>query len=481
MKDMNILLTSVGRRSYLVDYFKNALCGKGKVFVANSTAQNPSFRVADGSVVTPLIYDNDYIPFLIKYCKENNISVIISLFDIDLPILAKNKELFSKNGIKVIVSDYNVVEICNDKFLTYKFLVDNGFNAPKTYLDIENAKKDIDSAMINYPLFVKPRWGMGSISVFEANNEEELYVFYKKVRRELQNSYLKYESVIDIENAVLIQEKLNGQEYGLDIINNLEGDYQNTIVKKKLSMRSGETDCAITVNNQSLKELGKAIGKTLGHIANLDVDVFVVDGVPYVLEMNARFGGGYPFSHMAGVDLPKVIVEWLEGVNDINALFAKSGIMCQKDISLVYLTPNLELRKIKNEELNHSLEKLQFDIVPTLQDRNINIKEYSKKLSNYGVSIAAYIDNDVLGIISGYLNKKVGYISIFIVGKDYQGINVGKSLLKEFEKEAKDLNVEALKLEVRKNNKSAIGFYEHFGFNIISDASDESYYMEKKL
>lgn len=481
MNNINILLTSVGRRSYLVNYFKNALRGKGKVFVANSTAQNPSFQVADGSVVTPLIYDNSYIPFLIKYCNENNISVIISLFDIDLPILAKNKDLFIKNGINVIVSDYNVIKVCNDKFLTYKFLIKNGFNAPKTYFDINQVKNDIQSGAISYPLFVKPRWGMGSISVFEACNEEELNVFYKKVKRELQNSYLKYESAVDIENSVLIQEKLNGQEYGLDIINNLEGDYQNTIVKKKISMRSGETDCAITVNNQSLKELGKTISKTLGHIANLDVDVFVVDDVPYVLEMNARFGGGYPFSHMAGADLPKEIIDWLEGSSDINLLFAKPGVMCQKNINLVYLTPVSECRKVANDELYFSLKKLQYDIIPTLKDRGINIKEYSKKLSNSGISLATYIDNDVIGIISGYLNKKVGYISIFIVSKDYQGINVGKSLLKKFENEAKTLNVKSLKLEVRKNNKSAIGFYKHFGFNIISDASDESYYMEKNL
>lgn len=337
-KKLNILLTSVGRRSYLVNYFKESLHGMGKVYVSNSSNQSPAFQVADGYTVTPLIYDENYIPFLLNYCKEKNISAIISLFDIDLPILSQNKELFKKNGIIVIVSDYSVIEKCNDKYLTYEFLIKNGFNAPKTYINIETTKEDVKKGKVDFPFFVKPRWGMGSISVFEASNEEELNVFYKKVKRELQNSYLKYESAIDIDNAVLIQEKLNGQEHGLDIINDLDGEYQNTIVKKKIAMRSGETDCAITVKNDDLKKLGAKLSDLLHHIGNLDVDVFVVDGIPFVLEMNARFGGGYPFSHMAGVNLPKAIVSWLMDENvEISLLTADENVMCQKDINLVYL------------------------------------------------------------------------------------------------------------------------------------------------
>ena len=170
MNELNILLTSVGRRSYLVKYFKNELNGIGKVFVSNSSDLSPAFQVADDYVVTPLIYDDNYIPFLLNYCKINNITVIISLFDIDLPILSKNKKLFEENGINVIVSDYEVIEKCNDKYLTYKFLVNNGLNAPKTYTDINQARNDLRNKKLDFPLFVKPRWGMGSISVYSADN-----------------------------------------------------------------------------------------------------------------------------------------------------------------------------------------------------------------------------------------------------------------------------------------------------------------------
>ena len=152
------------------------------------------------------------------------------------------------------------------------------------------------------------------------------------------NTYLKYESSIDVDHAILIQAMIDGQEYGLDIINDLEGNYQNTIVKKKVAMRSGETDCAETVDSIEIKQIGEKLSKTIKHIANLDCDVFVTsDNTIYVLEMNARFGGGYPFSHLAGVNLPMAIIKWLsnESVDIKELLTAKPSVYGQKDINIV--------------------------------------------------------------------------------------------------------------------------------------------------
>ena len=335
---LNILLTSVGRRSYLVKYFKEALVGRGMVHAANSSAVSPAFLMADKTVVTPLIYDSSYIDFLISYCKDNDIHVIISLFDVDLLVLAQHKQTFRDNGIQVIVSDEEVVSICNDKWSTYQFLIRNNFHAPLTFVSLDDAIIGLREKRVSFPLILKPRWGMGSIGVYEACNDEELCCLYKKIKRDIQNTYLKYESSKTPDCCVLIQEKIKGQEYGLDVINDLDGKYINTSVKMKYAMRSGETDCAVTKDNPKLKEIGERIGKALHHIANLDVDVFDVEGVPYVLEMNARFGGGYPFSHVAGVNLPLAIVNWILGIpNDADLLQPKAGIMAQKDINIIIL------------------------------------------------------------------------------------------------------------------------------------------------
>jgi len=339
---MNILLTSVGRRSYLVKYFQEALGKDGQVHVSNSSPVTPAFLCADKSTLTPLIYEDNYISFLKTYCTENKIEAIISLFDIDLPILSANIKTFEEIGVKVIVSNTDVIDICNDKWKTYKFLVDNGFHAPKTYLSPAAANEAIRQGEIEFPVMIKPRWGMGSIAVFEADNEQELAVFYKKVLADIKGSYLKYEAQANMEESVLIQEKLKGKEYGLDVINNLECAYENTIVKRKFAMRSGETDCAETVFEPMLQELGEKIAKKLQHIANLDVDVFFDGETPYVLEMNSRFGGGYPFSHMAGVNLPLAIVKWLRNEPvDKGLLEARIGVFGHKDIEMVDISDSV--------------------------------------------------------------------------------------------------------------------------------------------
>lgn len=333
---MNILLTSAGRRSYMVNYFKEVLNGSGKVYVGNSDKNAASFLYADEFVVTPLIYDNDYIDFLLHFCRNNNIKVIIPLFDIDLYVLAKNKKLFESEGIHIIVSDASVIEVCNDKWKTKCYLETNQILTPKTYLSLEDAEEHVKRKEVEFPLVVKPRWGMGSIGIYQAENIEELKVFFVKVKKEILRTYLKYESRFDLENSVLIQEKVSGCEYGVDIINNLDGTYKNTIVKKKYAMRAGETDIAIVVKNEMIENLGRILGEKLRHVGNLDMDLIVAEkNKPYVIDLNARFGGGYPFSHCAGVNLPKAIIGWLKGetVQD-DILIPQTNVKGYKEIKI---------------------------------------------------------------------------------------------------------------------------------------------------
>lgn len=328
---MNILITSAGRRGYIIEYFKEALKGKGKVYAGNSSSFSSAFYYADESVITPLIYDKNYIPFLLEFCKEKQIKVIISLFDIDLLILAQNKELFKKHGITVIVSDEKVVEICNDKWKTYEFCSRNNIAVPKTYLDITKE--------ISYPVIIKPRWGMGSIGIYEAENFTELEVLFQKCKKEIQRTYLKYETAVDNEHGVIIQEKLLGEEYGLDIINDLKGSFCGSVVRRKYAMRAGETDCAAVVKNETIDIFAQKISCSLGHIGNLDVDIFVDDDKVFLLEMNARFGGGYPFSHLAGVNLPLAILKWVNDEEIEDELKIKEyNRVVQKDIRFVDLT-----------------------------------------------------------------------------------------------------------------------------------------------
>lgn len=337
LSELNILLTSVGRRGYLVEYFKEALHGIGKVYVSNSEYTS-AFQHADDYVISPLIYDGNYIDFLICYCQEHSVNLIISLFDIDLYVLAKNKNLFEQNGIKVIVSDKELVKICNDKWLTYEYLNSVGIATPKSYLSVEDVLVALSNNEISYPLIIKPRWGMGSLEIFTADNEKELMIFYKKIKRNILKSYLKYEAQQDMDKSVIIQEKIIGQEYGCDVINDLNGNYQSTVIRKKIAMRAGETDAAEIVENEYILKMTRKLAENTKHIANLDIDILEKEGNFYLLEMNARFGGGYPFSHIAGVNLPYAIVRWALGLSvGKNLLSAQVGVQGQKDLVITKL------------------------------------------------------------------------------------------------------------------------------------------------
>ena len=153
---------------------------------------------------------------------------------------------------------------------------------------------------------------------------------------------MKYESREDSTRAVLIQEYITGQEYGMDIIHDLGGNYCSVVVKEKLGMRAGETDCARIVDDKDIILLGKKLSSLVKHIGNMDVDLFRKNGMLYILELNARFGGGYPFSHIAGIDLPGAIIGWLKGEKVSEKFFhAKKDIVIQKDISLLILNSEL--------------------------------------------------------------------------------------------------------------------------------------------
>ena len=161
----NILLTCAGRRNYLVNYFKEVLNGQGNVIAVDEQIHASALMDADLSFVVPSIYDINYISTLLDIIKANSVTAIISLNDLELPIIASNKELFEQNGAKAIISNPSIIDTCYDKWETFNFLRKLKFNTPKTYIDITEARKDIENGSLQFPLVLKPRWGSSSIDV----------------------------------------------------------------------------------------------------------------------------------------------------------------------------------------------------------------------------------------------------------------------------------------------------------------------------
>ncbi|MEC3907602.1 ATP-grasp domain-containing protein [Tamlana sp. 2201CG12-4] len=299
---MNILLTSAGRRSYLVEYFKEAVQGKGYVIAANSIADTPAMRAADKSFVLPFVYEENYLDALLDICKKERVDFLFSLHDLEGPILSQNKLKIEALNVNVVVPNPEIINLCLDKFSTYKFLVKHNINTPKTWL------KPSDIKTKHFPLIVKPRFGFGSINHLFVNGRTELNFAFQYLESRKNHKLLDYLGVNEEESATIIQEVIDSDEYGIEILNDYQGNYVAQFQKMKLGMRAGETDSAKIIKNVLLSELGVLISKTVKHIGMLDCDVFFKNKVPYVLEMNPRFGGQYPFSHMAGANVPEVLI-----------------------------------------------------------------------------------------------------------------------------------------------------------------------------
>jgi carbamoyl-phosphate synthase large subunit len=308
---MKVLISSAGRRNYIVEYFQQTLGNKDNVIVVNSIENTSAMFTASVRFIAPPVSSDEYIPFLLNICKSNNIKLFLSLFDQDLMKISRHKQDFFDNDIIPAVSDSRVIETTFDKVKFSEFLNDIDLLSPKIYKNDESFPTKIKSNSELFPLFLKPRWGTGSIATEIVNNKDDFSAFLDYLNRKLQNSYINNITCLSLSNEILIQQFIPGDEYNLDVINDLNGNYVTTFAKRKYAMRSGETDVAETVADPDLIEIGKKLGKELKHVGLLDVDIIKSPGGEYfIIDANPRFGGGYPFSHAAGANIPACYLNW---------------------------------------------------------------------------------------------------------------------------------------------------------------------------
>lgn len=293
---MNILILSAGTRNKIVQYFKKELNGKGNVVATDCSNLAPAIYEADKFYIVPRIDAHNYIDIILDICQKEKIDTLISLIDPELSLIAKNIEKFKAIGVNPVISDYDKVEMCFNKYEMYKFLINNNFKTAKSYINKEEFYKDLEDGKIAFPVFVKPVTGSASININKITSKEELEVLWK------------------MSDPLIIQEFMNGQEYGIDTyIDMISKETILIFLKKKLKMRAGETDKALSVKNEKLFKLIKEFVEKAGFVGIIDIDVFEVDGEYYISEVNPRFGGGYPFAYETGANVPKMIINNISG------------------------------------------------------------------------------------------------------------------------------------------------------------------------
>lgn len=308
---MNILLSCAGRRHYLATYFRDSLAGKGHVVGTDMDLTAPALAVCDRRRQLPASSAPDYLERLIAVICEEKVSLVFSLNDLELDLLSRNREIIeAKTGATLYVPPLETVNVSSDKWRTFTFAREMGIPAPASFLDAAEALAAIRRREIAYPLIVKPRWGSASIGLFRVSDEDELHSAVSSCRGAVAQSAL---AQFGLEQAVIIQELLGGPEYGVDVLYGRDARHIGFTAKRKLAMRAGETDKAVTVDPDKFRNAVEAIARNLPHRGNLDCDFLERDGMVYLLEMNPRFGGGYPFTHLAGANHVAMLLADCEG------------------------------------------------------------------------------------------------------------------------------------------------------------------------
>ena len=327
---MNVLLSAVGRRAYLVKYFQEVVHPLGgRVYATNTMPDATGFLAADEARIVPPSASSEYVDVMVGLCKEWNIRLLFSLHDWDAPTLARAKDEFSAVGTILVMGQPEVLATCLDKYKIVEIMEGLGVRCPRTVLSIKDA---LDR--LSFPMIVKPRWGQGSLGIFKVNVLDELKAAFLFAERKARDFTSICPEIDQTQPQVIIQEFISTQEFGCDIINDLSGRFRKAFVKRKFAMRSGETDAAESVDCGEIQKSAQRIAKWSGHLGCMDSDWFFQDGSdPVLIELNPRFGGGYPFTHCAGANVPLACVNWARGIdNDEWWKNFRCGVKTFKDI-----------------------------------------------------------------------------------------------------------------------------------------------------
>lgn len=311
---MNFLILSAGTRNKIVQYFKKTIGNNGRIITTDMSELAPAVYEADKFYKVPKITDKSYIDVIMDICKTESIDGIISLIDPELSLISRHIDEFSAIGVTVVGSPYHLCERALDKMEMFVWLSEHGYNCAKSYTDIESFYSDIESGMVSYPVFVKPVRGSASLSVSKVYDKETLELLFEK------------------NDNIMIQEYLEGQEIGADVyIDMISHETVSIFTKKKLLMRAGETDKAVSFKDEKLFELIERFVKDSGWLGQIDIDIFDLNGDYYISEVNPRFGGGYPHAFECGCDHIKMILNNLEGkINEKNIGKYDEGIYMMK-------------------------------------------------------------------------------------------------------------------------------------------------------
>lgn len=285
----NILITSAGQRVALVKDFQETLkrfFPNGKVYTTDMNPRlAPAAYMSDGCFDVPRCTSEDYTETLLTICLGNNIGMIVPTIDTELAILSANKKFFAKQGVFVSVSDYDFIMMCRDKRNTGEFFEKHRIRVPKA----------IDKYHPTFPMFAKPYDGSLSTNLHYIRNAEEL------TEEILNDPKLLFMEYIDKEVY---------KEYTVDMYYGKDNKVKCIVPRERIKIRAGEINKGLTEKEPLTQYLLDRLETIEGCVGCICIQLFLnpKDGDVVGIEINPRFGGGYPQTYAAGGNYPEYLI-----------------------------------------------------------------------------------------------------------------------------------------------------------------------------
>ncbi len=294
MKKINVLITAASRRVPLVRAFRDAVgkFGKGRVITTDISPLSPALYFGHKHHIVPLTTDRRYIPIIESICDVEGVSLVIPTIDDELPIFGQARSRFESVGVRVAISNEKTGLICNDKYQTYLFCRDNDIAIPETVLagDLETRRK-------TFPAIVKPRFGRGSVNVYQVQTEEQLRVFANYVPDSI------------------VQDFVEGTEFTVDVLSNFSGKVISVVPRERLVIRAGVTDKGITRKVSTVMDFAADIAERMQIVGASNIQCKYDGQRVTLIEVNPRFSGGIPLTLAAGADFPSWLLQMTAGLD----------------------------------------------------------------------------------------------------------------------------------------------------------------------
>lgn len=300
-RPVTVLVSSAGRRVELLRAFRRALDAlglDGRVLATDASWYSSAFHAADEAFLVPRLDAPDFVACLVELCEKQQVDLVVPTIDTEMAALAVGRDQLAAVGTTVALSGDDVVDIAADKQLTHDWLVANGF---PTVAQAGAEAVLADPAAWTFPLITKPRFGSAGIGVRIVHDAAELALAAGS--RAL--------------GEMVVQSPAPGREHTIDVLADRSGRCVCAVPRRRIEVRSGEVSKGVTVRSPELQALAADICEALpGAFGTITVQVFVGDapGELAVIEINARYGGGFPLSREAGADFPRWQLEELLGL-----------------------------------------------------------------------------------------------------------------------------------------------------------------------